>query len=65
MSSDVLHQCSKFLYFHRLLVESDVHDSQYIAFPGTDEFFERPSSKHDLLFSAHYIDAKNQISDGQ
>ena len=41
MSFDVLHQCGQFLYFHRLLVESDIHDSQYVALPGTDEFFER------------------------
>ena len=65
MSFDVLHQCGQLLYLHRLLVESDIHDSQYVALPGTDEFFERQSSKQDELFPAHYIDTKDQISVGQ
>jgi hypothetical protein len=41
VSFDVLHQCGQFLYFHRLLVNSHVHDSQYVALPVTNEFFER------------------------
>jgi len=38
VSFDVFHQCGQFLYFHRVLVESDIHDTQDIALPGTNEF---------------------------
>jgi hypothetical protein len=40
VSFNVLYQCGQLLYLHRLLVESHIHDPQYVTLPVTNKFFE-------------------------